>query len=65
VAGSVVVEEIFNWPGMGYLITQALYNYDYPTLIGCTIAVTTTVVLINFIADVLYAVIDPRVRLGS
>lgn len=64
IAGSVVIEEIFSYEGMGYLITQALYNFDYPTLVGSTLVITITVVLINFIADVLYAIVDPRIRLG-
>ena len=65
IAGSIVIEEIFSYEGMGYLITQALYNYDYPTLIGSVIVITISVIIINFIADVLYAAIDPRVRMGS
>ncbi len=65
IAGAVVVEEIFSYEGMGYLITQSVYNYDYPTLIGSTIVVVVAVVVINFAADLLYAVVDPRVRLGA
>jgi peptide/nickel transport system permease protein len=65
IAGSVVIEQIFSYEGIGYLITSALYNYDYPTLIGSTIVITIAVVLINFVADVLYAVVDPRVRFGG
>jgi peptide/nickel transport system permease protein len=65
IAGAVVVEEIFGYEGMGYLITEAVYNYDYPTLIGSTIVIVVAVVIINFVADVLYAVVDPRVRLGD
>jgi peptide/nickel transport system permease protein len=65
VAGSVVVEEVFSYEGMGYLITQSLFNYDYPTLVGATIVVTLSVVIINFAADLVYAAIDPRVRLGE
>jgi peptide/nickel transport system permease protein len=65
IAGAVVVEEIFGYEGMGYLITEAIYNYDYPTLIGSTIVIVVAVVIINFAADVLYAVIDPRIRLGD
>ena len=65
IAGAVVVEEIFSYEGMGYLITQSVYNYDYPTLIGSTIVIVVAVVAINFAADILYAVIDPRIRLGS
>lgn len=63
IAGAIVVEEIFSYEGMGYLITQALYNYDYPTLIGCVIVITISVIIINLIADLLYAGIDPRVRI--
>jgi len=65
VAGSVVIEEVFSYEGMGYLITQALYNYDYPTLIASTIVITITVVVINFAADVVYGLIDPRIRFGE
>jgi peptide/nickel transport system permease protein len=65
IAGSIVVEEIFSYEGMGYLITQALYNYDYPTLIGSVIVITISVIVINFIADILYAAVDPRVRIES
>lgn len=65
IAGAVVVEEIFGYEGMGYLITQAVYNYDYPTLIGSTIVIVVAVVTINFAADILYAVVDPRIRLGD
>jgi peptide/nickel transport system permease protein len=65
IAGAVVVEEIFGYEGMGYLITQAVYNYDYPTLIGSTIVIVVAVVIINFAADILYAVVDPRIRLGD
>jgi peptide/nickel transport system permease protein len=65
IAGSIVIEEIFSYEGMGYLITQALYNYDYPTLIGSVIVITVAVIIINLAADILYAVVDPRVRIGS
>ena len=65
IAGAVVVEEIFGYEGMGYLITQSVYNYDFPTLIGSTIVIVIAVVAINFAADVLYAVVDPRIRLGD
>ncbi len=65
VAGAIVVEAIFGYEGMGYLITQSVYNFDYPTLIGSTIVIVTAVVIINFAADILYAVVDPRIRLGE
>lgn len=63
IAGAIVIEEIFSYEGMGYLITQSLYNYDYPTLIGSVIVITISVIIINLIADILYAAVDPRVRI--
>ena len=65
IAGAVVVEEVFGYEGMGYLITQSVYNFDYPTLVGSTIVIVVAVLIINFAADVLYAVVDPRIRLGN
>lgn len=65
ISGSIVVEQIFGYEGMGYLITQSLYSYDYPALIGSTIVVTISIILINFVADILYAAVDPRIRLGG
>jgi peptide/nickel transport system permease protein len=65
IAGAVVVEQIFSYEGMGYLITSSLYNYDYPTLIGSVIVITISVIAINFVADILYAAVDPRVRIGD
>ena len=65
IAGAVVVEQIFSYEGMGYLITSALYNFDYPTLIGSVIVITISVIIVNFVADVLYAAVDPRVRIGG
>jgi peptide/nickel transport system permease protein len=63
IAGAVVIEEVFSYEGVGYLITESLYNYDYPTLVASVIVITISVIIINFVADVLYAVIDPRVRI--
>lgn len=64
ISGSVIIETIFSYEGLGWLLTTALYNYDYPTVIGCSIVIGIAVVIANFIADVLYAVIDPRIKLG-
>ncbi|WP_069806866.1 ABC transporter permease [Vulcanisaeta thermophila] len=64
ISGSVIIETIFSYEGLGWLLTTALYNYDYPTVIGCSIVIGIAVVLANFIADVLYALIDPRIKLG-
>jgi peptide/nickel transport system permease protein len=64
ISGSVIIETIFSYNGLGWLLTTALYNYDYPAVIGCSVVIGIAVVLANFIADVLYAVIDPRIKLG-
>ena len=61
-SGAVVVEEIFNYPGMGLLFYQAAQDDDFPVLLGVTVVVAMATVIGNLIADVLYAVIDPRIR---
>ncbi|MEM3191867.1 MAG: ABC transporter permease [Thermoplasmata archaeon] len=65
IVGSLVIEEVFSYTGMGYLVTQALYNYDYPTLIGSIFVIALSVIVINFATDVIYALIDPRIRVGG
>jgi ABC-type dipeptide/oligopeptide/nickel transport system permease component len=60
--GTVVIEDIFNWPGIGRFTVQALENLDYPTIIGTTLVFAIGVVAVNLIADILYAVLDPRVQ---
>jgi peptide/nickel transport system permease protein len=61
-AGAVVVETVFNYPGMGLLFFQSAVNDDFPVLLGVTVVVAITTVVGNLVADVLYAVIDPRIR---
>jgi len=62
VAGAVLTETVFSWPGIGRLIYDAILNRDYPVLQGAFIVVTISVVLANFIADMIYGYLDPRVR---
>ncbi len=62
VAGAIQVETIFSWPGLGSLMYEALKARDYPLLQGVFLLVTVSVVVANFIADVTYSYIDPRVR---
>ncbi len=64
VAGSVVVETVFSWPGIGMLITQSILNADFPVVQGCILVLAMFVVAGNLFADILYAYVDPRVRLG-
>jgi peptide/nickel transport system permease protein len=61
-SGAVVTEALFSIPGMGQLLTQAVLNRDYPMVQGGLLLVTTFLVLVNITVDVLYAVLDPRVR---
>lgn len=63
-SGAVLVESIFSWPGMGRLILSAITEQDTPVIIACFFVFTLLVVLGNLIADLLYAVVDPRIRLS-
>ena len=62
IGGAVVVETIFAWPGMGRLIIQAIYQRDYPVVLAAAFVSSVMVILGNLIADILYSVVDPRVR---
>jgi peptide/nickel transport system permease protein len=62
VSGAVITESVFNYPGMGLLTISAAFNEDIPTLLGATFVVTIATVAGNFLADILYAVVDPRIR---
>ena len=64
VSGSVFVESVFNWPGLGALAAQAIGARDYPVLLGTAMLVSGAVVLASLAADVGYALADPRVRLA-
>jgi len=61
-AGVVFVEYIFGWKGLGYLIVNALNQYDMPVVLGSVITIASFFVVINILVDLLYAVLDPRVR---
>ncbi len=61
-SGAIVTEKIFSWPGIGRLTVTAIENRDYPLLQGCILAVGLTYVLVNLATDVLYLVINPRIR---
>ncbi|MFS0836554.1 ABC transporter permease [Paenibacillus sp. 1P03SA] len=61
--GAIITEKIFNWPGIGQVYMQAFSVRDYPVLMGFTIFIATLTVISNLIADLLYRVADPRVRL--
>jgi len=60
--GAYIIENIFGWPGIGRLATQAIFNRDFPVVQGTVLAGAVTFVLANLIVDVLYAWLDPRIR---
>ncbi len=62
-AGAIVTESIFAWPGVGRLTVQAIQARDYPLLQGCILIISFSYVLVNLLTDVVYALVDPRVRL--
>jgi peptide/nickel transport system permease protein len=64
VSGSVFVEAVFAWPGLGSLAANAVGSRDYPLLMGASLLVATLVVAGGFVTDVAYAWLDPRVRFG-
>lgn len=63
-AGAVFVEYVFDWKGMGVAIVDALEKYDFPVVMGSILFICILLVVINILTDILYAVLDPRVRLG-
>jgi peptide/nickel transport system permease protein len=63
IGGSVLLEKVFSWPGMGRELVDAVSSSDYPTVQACFFFLSILVVLANFLADVLYAYLDPRVKL--
>lgn len=62
-AGTIVTETIFAWPGIGRLAVQAISARDYPLLQGCILLIAVSYVAVNLLTDLIYAVVDPRVRL--
>ena len=62
VAGAIFIEVVFNYPGMGLAFYQAALNVDYQVLLGFTLLATVATILGNLLADISYAVLDPRVR---
>lgn len=62
IGGAVTVETVFSWPGLGYLTYRAIQGPDFPVLQGTFVVFSSIVIIMNFFADILYRVIDPRVR---
>jgi len=64
-SGTIVIEEIFAWPGIGYFTYQAIVSINYPVLVPCVLLFTLGVIVANFLADVFYSLLDPRIALGE
>jgi peptide/nickel transport system permease protein len=64
-SGTVVVEDIFAWPGIGQFAYQAITSVDYPALIPIVLVFTLGVIIANFLADIVYSILDPRIVLGG
>jgi peptide/nickel transport system permease protein len=62
IAGSLITEIVFSYPGLGYHLFDAIRKTDYPTISGCTLLISITVLTANFIIDILYGLLDPRIK---
>jgi peptide/nickel transport system permease protein len=63
--GSIIIETVFAWPGIGQLLEQAIGWRDYPLVMAVAVFTSMVVLLINLLTDVAYAIIDPRIRYGN
>lgn len=63
-AGSVLVERVFGWPGMGLLFVDAIERKNNMLVLGITIVLTVTIIVVNIVTDVIYGIVDPRLRAG-
>jgi peptide/nickel transport system permease protein len=64
-AGAVITETVFSWPGIGLLTIQAIQTRDYPVVQACVLLISLSYVFINTLTDLIYAWVDPRIRLGE
>ena len=63
--GSIVLERVFNWPGLGQLIYRAIGSFDAPVIVGSVVVYAYLLALTVFVLDIVYAIIDPRVKVGA
>lgn len=64
-AGAFFVEVIFDIKGLGYIAVNSLLNFDFPVTMGCVLFTAIVFIVVNFIVDILYAILDPRIRIGK
>jgi peptide/nickel transport system permease protein len=62
--GAIITEQIFSWPGLGRLLIQSINTRDYPQVQASILVIALTYIMVNFVSDLLYAVVDPRIKLG-
>lgn len=62
---TAIIEILYGWPGIGNVMYSAISNYDYPLISGCFIILMIIVIFGNFLVDVLYGLVDPRIRIGG
>ena len=60
--GTVVIENVFAWPGIGRLMVQGILARDFPIVLGCMVLFTLTFAVVNLVVDLAYAYVDPRIR---
>jgi peptide/nickel transport system permease protein len=65
VGGAIITERVFGWYGMGTLFNKAIVSFDLNLLMGVILFLSTLAILANLIADLLYSVLDPRIRVGA
>jgi ABC-type dipeptide/oligopeptide/nickel transport system permease component len=61
--GAIITEQIFSWPGLGRLLIQSINTRDYPQVQASILVIALTYIMVNFISDLLYGIVDPRIKL--
>jgi peptide/nickel transport system permease protein len=64
IGGAIFLESVFNWPGMGLLLVNAVGTRDYPVIMGATLVIGACVILVNLLTDIAYALVDPRIQVA-
>jgi peptide/nickel transport system permease protein len=64
VGGAIFIESVFNWPGMGLLLINAVDTRDYPVIMGATLIIGACVIVVNLLTDMAYAAVDPRIQVA-
>jgi len=64
-AGAIMTETVFAWPGIGRYAVEAAANLDYPAVMGTTLLIATIYIFVNLVVDILYGIVDPRIREGE